>query len=108
MILTVDVRDVEHGDAIYPQTVPIGSILLDCSDGLHWVFADDRGRILARRDAGSRVQVRRGEFVSGEEPPGVPTSPGAAHAGANANGGNLDDCPPHGITRRHGLYEVTR
>jgi hypothetical protein len=60
-VYTVDVRDVEYGDLIvgHPGRI-VTSILLDCADGLSWLFADAAGRIIARRSIGSRVQVIRG------------------------------------------------
>jgi hypothetical protein len=58
MITTVDVRDVEYGDYIFPLHVPVGSIL---SDGITWFFGNERGIEMVRRSIGSRVQVWRGE-----------------------------------------------
>lgn len=60
---TVDVRDVERGDVLaglpWDPTPVVESILLDCTDGLHWVFANPDHVIIARLPVDSAAQVLR-------------------------------------------------
>jgi hypothetical protein len=105
--VTVEPHEVCHGDILAgvpgAKDRPIDSILMDGNDGW-WIYAS-QGRILDRRAPWSRVQVVR-EVVPGEVAPAASPGTPAAWAGTNANGGNLDDCPPHGLVRRHGMYVV--
>lgn len=91
--LSVDPRDVVHGDVLAGVPVglmrPIESIL---SDGITWWFGDASGHKLATVHGADKVQVIRivGEGVAVGDSPG-PASPTLS-----------DDCPPRGITRIRG------
>jgi hypothetical protein len=111
-VIRVAPHEVEHGDLLFGRTWrPVDSILLDCSDGQEWCYGDEHGRTIARCKVWAQVQVIRdlpGEVSTQSLAPTCPAVPVGESADPSSALSPTDDCPPHGITRSHGLLVVVR
>ena len=111
-VLRVKPHEVEHGDLLFGRTwTPVDSILLDCSDGQEWIFGDQHGKTIARCKVWASVQVIRdlpGEVSTQSLASACPVVPVGEVADPSSAASPTDDCPPHGITRAHGLLTVVR
>jgi hypothetical protein len=111
-VIHVKPHEVEHGDLLFGRTwTPVDSILLDCSDGQDWVYGDEHGRTIARCKVWAQVQVIRdlpGEVSTSSMLSACPAVPSEEAEHPSRSASSLDDCPPHGITRSHGLLTVVQ
>ena len=109
-VMRVKPHDVNHGDLLFGRTWrPVDSILLDCSDGQEWVYGDEHGKTIARVKVWATVQVIRdlpSEALT--SPHACSVAPVGEVADPSSAASLADDCPPHGITRSHGLLTVVR